>query len=495
MPQITVSNLTFAYEGSHDNVFENVSFSIDTDWKLGFVGRNGRGKTTFLKLLSGDYEYSGTIQAPAVSFRYFPYDVGDGSASAADAVKGVFPGLPDWELIRELNLLGLSEGVLYRPFQTLSPGERTKLLLCALFLGENAFPLIDEPTNHLDARGREALGEYLRKKRGFILVSHDRALLDSCTDHTLSINRASIEVIGGNFSLWQQEKQKKDSFELSENERLKKDIKRLKSAAEQSSRWADRAESVKLGKKKAAAGNTEAREYIGEQSRRMQQRRKNLERRQQGAISEKSALLKDVEQTEPLKLRPLQYRSVRIAQFRDTAVYFDGRAVVSGVSFALNRGDRVALAGPNGSGKSSLIRLFSEERPDFSGTVEIGSGLVLSLVPQDASFLKGAPEAFAKARGIDLSLFYAILRKLGFSREQFERDMEDYSGGQKKKALIAASLCESAHLYIWDEPLNYIDLQSRIQIEELLLRFSPTMLFAEHDRAFCANIATKTVVL
>ncbi|MGI6192832.1 MAG: ribosomal protection-like ABC-F family protein [Christensenellales bacterium] len=494
MPQITVSNLTFAYEGSYDNVFQDVSFTIDTGWKLGFVGRNGRGKTTFLKLLTGSYDYTGSIQTPAVNFRYFPYEV-DGSAVTVEAVRGVFPDLQDWELIRELNLLGLSEEVLYRPFHTLSPGERTKVLLCALFLGENAFPLIDEPTNHLDVRGREVLGEYLKSKRGFILVSHDRALLDSCTDHTLSLNRTSIEVTGGGFSVWLQEKEKCERHEISENERLRKDIKRLKSAAEQSRRWADEVESIKLGKKKAALGNNEERAYVAEQSRRMQQRRKNLERRQQQAIQDKSALLKDVEETEPLKLFPLRYHSERIARFADVSVSYGGREVLSRITFTLNRGDRVALIGPNGSGKTSLIRLFSDTPPDFAGTVEIGSGLTLSLVPQDASFLTGLAEDYAKNRGIDVSLFFAILRKLGFSREQFEKDMCSYSAGQKKKVLIAASLCESAHLYIWDEPLNYIDLQSRMQIEELLLRFAPTMLFVEHDRAFCENIATKTVLL
>ena len=91
------------------------------------------------------------------------------------------------------------------------------------------------------------------------------------------------------------------------------------------------------------------------------------------------------------------------------------------------------------------------------------------------------------------SLFLAILRKLGFERVQFEKDMGDYSAGQKKKVLLARSLCQSAHLYVWDEPLNYIDVLSRIQIEELLQAFRPTLLFVEHDRVFCENIATKVV--
>ena len=90
-------------------------------------------------------------------------------------------------------------------------------------------------------------------------------------------------------------------------------------------------------------------------------------------------------------------------------------------------------------------------------------------------------------------LLKALLRKLDFSRLQFEKNMESFSEGQKKKVLIARSLCEKAHLYIWDEPLNFIDIYSRMQIEELLLYWKPTLLFVEHDASFAQKIATKTV--
>ena len=96
---------------------------------------------------------------------------------------------------------------------------------------------------------------------------------------------------------------------------------------------------------------------------------------------------------------------------------------------------------------------------------------------------------------MDESLFKAILRKLDFARVQFEKDMADFSAGQKKKVLLAASLCTQAHLYVWDEPLNFIDVISRMQVEDLLLACRPTLLFVEHDRVFCENIATKTVEL
>lgn len=102
---------------------------------------------------------------------------------------------------------------------------------------------------------------------------------------------------------------------------------------------------------------------------------------------------------------------------------------------------------------------------------------------------------YAIVNGIDESLFKAILRKLDLSRVQLEKDMRDFSGGQKKKVLIAKSLCEKAHLLVWDEPLNFIDVISRIQIEELLFEYEPTILFVEHDSVFCDKIATKKILL
>ena len=125
----------------------------------------------------------------------------------------------------------------------------------------------------------------------------------------------------------------------------------------------------------------------------------------------------------------------------------------------------------------------------------MGSGLVISYVPQDTSYLKGMLSDFADENHIDESLFKAILRKMDFERIQFEKDIQDFSGGQKKKVLIAKSLCEQAHLYVWDEPLNFIDVYSRMQIEQLIKEFSPTMVFVEHDSVFRETVATKTVQL
>ena len=154
MSQIQISGLTFAYEGSYDNIFENVSLCLDTDWKLGLIGRTGKGKTTFLKLLTGEYESSGTILS-SVDFEYFPYQVENKAQLTYEIAESVNPAMEQWELLRELNLLDADAEILYRPFCTLSFGEQSKVLLASLFLKEHAFLLIDEPTNHLDGPARD----------------------------------------------------------------------------------------------------------------------------------------------------------------------------------------------------------------------------------------------------------------------------------------------------------------------------------------------------
>ena len=225
MSVISVKNLTFGYN-SAENVFENVSFQIDTSWRLGFIGRNGKGKTTFLKLLMGEYDYTGQIRAD-VQFEYFPYAVEDKRRQTRKVLKDIAGQTEDWILERELNLMGMDGSCLDREFCSLSGGEQAKSLLAAMFLKPNGFLLIDEPTNHLDMLGRERAADYLRTKQGFILVSHDRAFLDGCTDLVLSLERSGLTVQSGNFTSWYQNKSRQDAFEQAENQRLKKDIRRL----------------------------------------------------------------------------------------------------------------------------------------------------------------------------------------------------------------------------------------------------------------------------
>ena len=136
---------------------------------------------------------------------------------------------------------------------------------------------------------------------------------------------------------------------------------------------------------------------------------------------------------------------------------------------------------------------ISELNIEETGIIETASGIIVSYVNQDTSFLKGNIEDYCIKNGIDRSLFCALLRQLDMERVQFTKNMEDFSEGQKKKVLIASSLSIPAHIYIWDEPLNYIDVYARMQIEKLILEYKPTMLLVEHDVRFREEIATKQI--
>lgn len=225
--------------------------------------------------------------------------------------------------------------------------------------------------------------------------------------------------------------ERQQEFEASQNERLKKDISRLQKAAKRSAIWSDKVEASKVG----AADKG----YVGHKAAKMMKRSKVIEARQQQAIEQKSGLLKNAETADVLKIQPLEYHTDMLVSFSDV--------------------------------------------------------VVISYVAQDTSHLTGTLSEFAEKNNLNESLFKAVLRKMDFERVQFEKDMKDFSQGQKKKVLIAKSLCEQAHLYVWDEPLNFIDVYSRIQIERLIEQFAPTMLLVEHDAAFREKIATKVVEL
>lgn len=508
MSQIGVNHLTFCYEGSFDNIFEDVSFSIDTDWKLGFIGRNGKGKTTFLKLLLKEYPYEGTIGTSTV-FDYFPYGITPNQMQmpAAEFIEDIKCGCELWRVVCELEQLQESAQTLYRPFQTLSPGEQTKVLLAVLFSGENDFLLIDEPTNHLDQESREQVKNYLASKKGFILVSHDRELLDACIDHVLVLNRQTIEVQSGNFSSWWENKRRKDQFVQAENEKHLREIGKLRQTARRAAGWADKNESTKIGfdpvKEPDRCKGT--RPYIGAKTKKMQSRVTQFKRRMEREIEEKEGLLADLEKPVDLKLMPLEHHKKTLVHVRNYELQFmDGaEPLFTGLTFQIEQGDRIALHGGNGCGKSTLIKRILLEagagEPGLSvrenGVCETASGLVISYIDQDTSMLGGTISEFCRARELEESLFCAVLRQLDMERVQFSKHLEDYSEGQKKKVLIAASLLTPAHLYVWDEPLNYIDVFSRMQIEKLLLDYQPTMLFVEHDMRFREKIASKTVVL
>lgn len=517
MAQINVKDLTFGYESAAENVFEHVNFSVDTNWKLGFAGRNGKGKTTFLKLLMGEFEYSGKIST-TTAFDYFPYRVTEAQRElpVSAFMEELAANIEDWRVLIELDKLNAPAEILYRRFKELSNGEQTKALLAVLFSRDNYFLLIDEPTNHLDAGAREEVKEYLKSKKGFILVSHDRDLLDACIDHILVLNRSTIEVQAGTFSSWWENKARADAFHESENEKHLKEIGKLKEAAKRADRWASKSESSKIGYDpiKEPDRSISTRSHIGAKTKKMEKQKASFEKRIGREIEEKEGLLNDIEEKTELKFFPTKYFRKRMIYAQDYTFSYTGgeRPILSGLNLDLDTHERLILKGGNGCGKSTLIKAilaaddgYRNAHPEACeafmsnaktcGTLEVGSGLTISYICQDTSQLKGSLSDHIVKNGLDETLFKAVLRQMDFDRSQFTKNMEEYSEGQKKKVLIASSLVTSADLYIWDEPLNYIDVFSRMQLEELILKFEPSMILVEHDARFTEKVGTRELIL
>ena len=489
--QIQIHDLSFTYEGGWTPVFEHLSLSIDTSWRLGLIGRNGRGKTTFLHLLDGSLPGGPSLPLSPV---YFPFPVPYPELCAMDLVPCMDPETPLWRFEREARQLRLEERLLSQPFMHLSRGEQTRVLLALLFAREDVWPLIDEPTNHLDADGRRAVAEYLKHKPGFLLVSHDRAFLNACLDHVMSLNRSDVWVMQGNFDTFQARMDLQTQTERAKHRSLEGEIRRLEASARQAERWSQRAET---GKFHVASSEQAAldRGFVGARAAASMKKSKNTLRRREAELEEKQTLLKNVEHEAELRLEPLRHPKDVLISLQGGQIRYGDRVVADGIRLELRQGECLAVSGPNGCGKSSLLHSILGTSGALSGDLRLAPNLIFSPLPQTTEHLKGSIDELAEASDIDGTRLRAILRCMGCGREIFDQELQHMSEGQRKKVMIARSLCIPAHIYVWDEPLNFVDVISRMQLEQLICDFHPTMLLVEHDRSFLENISARIVPL
>ncbi|GAK30523.1 ATPase component of ABC transporter with duplicated ATPase domains [Weissella oryzae SG25] len=493
MSRITINDLSFSYAAN--TIFEHTDINLDDSWRLGLVGRNGRGKTTLLHLLTGAIKHP-AIQPSKLPFRYFPQTIDNPQALTSEVLAALADFEP-WQLERELSKLVVDLGVLNRPFASLSGGEQTKCLLALLFIESTNFPLLDEPTNHLDQASRQQVARYLQGKSGYIVVSHDQSFLDQVSDHILAIEQNQVVLYQGNYGTYLAEKERQDKYEQAQNERLKKDVSRLKATAREKTNWANNREADKYGNPHVkGSGAIVNNGYIGARAARTMKKAKNLEKRLQTELGKKEQLLQNVESVDALEIESLTTHHKIIAEFTNfTLGYVAGQPLFKPLNFKVLPGEIVALTGPNGIGKSSLLALLLAKFQGFTdGEYQLASNLQLSVVSQ-FSQNKGDLASYAQANGIEYERLLTNLRKLGLERQHFQQPIETLSVGQQRKVILAASLSKPAQLYIWDEPLNYLDLVNQEQLINLLQENAVTMILIEHNPAFIQALADKEVSL
>ncbi|MGE3062550.1 MAG: ribosomal protection-like ABC-F family protein [bacterium] len=522
MPSIIFNNVSFYYTTPYREIFKNLNLEIDTSWKCGLIGRNGKGKSTLFKLIHKELSpTAGFVKVPVKTFYFISLNANrDYDDKAKDAgldfigqyrqmerdmesmveksdiesIDRVGEIREEYEresgytirssIIREAAKMNLGEDILEQPFSTLSGGEKTKLLIASMFAYDNGFMLLDEPTNHLDIDSREIVAEYLSKKRGFIVVSHDRYFLDMCTDHTISMNKENIEMIKGNYSAWRDQYENKIYSEMQMNENLTREIKSLKRAADERRLWADAKED-----EVSSAGD---RGFVSHMAAKLMKRALNIERRMDENIIRKEKLLKDFEKTRDLKVESKDDIET-ILTVRNLSFGYDEKKIIDNLTFTIKQNNRIALIGQNGSGKTTLIKLILGELNADEGDIKLLSRAKVAYSSQEPLWQSGKLEDKIKEAQIDRTKFSQITGSMGIERNIFSFDIKDLSDGEKKKVDLARTLLEPSNLIIWDEPLNYMDVPSREMLERMILKYKPTMLFVEHDRYFIENTATDVV--
>ncbi|HIG61471.1 MAG TPA: ABC-F family ATP-binding cassette domain-containing protein [Gammaproteobacteria bacterium] len=361
------------------------------------------------------------------------------------------------------------------------------MLIVALFLKTDYYPLIDEPTNHLDMQGRMLLTDYLAYKDGFLLVSHDRYLLDGCVDHIVSINPQDVRVNKGNYSVWRQQMEFENEFEGRRKENLKREIKHLHHAAQQR-------RSGSLAKEKEKSGAFD-KGRIGHLAAKQMQRALSIETRIQKNIHAKEALLKNEEKKRQLKITTHRQQPGALLTINNLMIERGGKKVIRNLSLQIYPGDRVAITGSNGAGKTTLFDTISGRLQPTSGILKIPAHRKISRSFQEPLWNSGNLREKLLASSIEETQFRQFMSVYGIARDVFEQPLETFSQGQLKKVDLIRSMMEPTDLLIWDEPMNYIDVLSREQIEEAILSNEPTLLFTDHDRYFVENIASKLIDL
>ena len=512
MIDISVSGLVKEFEVGK-KILDGLTFQVDAGERVGLLGPNGCGKTTFLRILTGEvHPDEGDIvvapnkrmglisQIPVYPAGYTVEDVLDtafaplhemeeemtqlsqrmaeGESDSAllsryDKLSAAFQAGGGYETDTNKNKvcngLSIPGDMRERPFYMLSGGEKTRVNLARLILEDTDILLLDEPTNHLDLHAVEWLEDYVRRFKGTVVaISHDRYFLDRTISRVVEILDGKAEFYPGNYTYYAIEKERRYQEKLKQYEKEQAKIKQLQEAADKLHLWA----------------------FMGADK--LHKRAFSMERR-----------IERIRQTEkPTKAKAMtqrfgerEFSGDEVMHLKDLEKSFGDRRLFHGMDLLVEGGERIALIGDNGTGKSTLLKiLMGEEQPD-GGRVRFGPSVRTAYLPQIIRF--DHPERslvdtmlYAK-HGITTQAARDRLGAFNFRGEDVFKPVSVLSGGEQSRLRLCMLMDEEINLLILDEPTNHLDIASREWIEEAVEAYEGALLFVSHDRYFINRFATR----
>ena len=493
-------------------LFENVSFNIENNTKMGFIGANGVGKTTLFRTITGEEDFEGNIvksadlkigvmeQTPPSSESMTAYDYtvevfsrffeiekemevirlalekGEGDTTRLinrqEALNTEYirnDGLTFRSRTRSMLLgLGFLESELNLPMNSLSGGQKTRLSLARTLLSEANFLLLDEPTTHLDIDAVRFLEDFLRNcNKAFIVISHDRYFLDKVTNTTIELEMRKITLYTGSYSTFVEKKEQVRLATERKYENTIAEIKRIEGIIEQQKRW-NRERNIRTAEHK----------------------QKSIDRLEE-------TLEKPEEDTSKIRFRfTAERKSGNDVLFvKNLGMRYGEKALFENVSFEIKRGERVFLLGPNGCGKSTLYKMIKGTVPAPKDSVIFGTNVDCAYYDQDRSDISGGKDVESELWDVyprmDRTQVRSALAAFLFKGDDVFKSTDTLSGGEKARLSLLQIMLTGANFLLLDEPTNHLDIRSKEALENAIENFEGTVFIISHDRYLINKMADK----
>lgn len=521
------------------SVLDNVSLTVYPRGRIALVGENGSGKTSLFRILTGRLKPdSGEVSLVRdVRLGYLEQDFADlesnSERTCLEASLEPFAYLMELEsriealsdalaeereeektakLLAEMgeaqhrfeleggyNIrprveatlagLGLREEIWNHQVARMSSGERMRLALARILLGDYDLILFDEPTNHLDIPAREWLEEHLAGlRRAYVVASHDRRFLDKVATKVAHLDRGKLKLYSGNYSVFRRQRQEQDEAGWRNYEKSQKKARKLRRQAQAYRSWAGAAEKGKRG----AADKG----FVSHKAAKLMKRGLAVQRRLEEA-AEQARSAKPFEK-DPIKIDFRSSGARNLLSVENLAVgYAEDHPLATEISFDLSSGGKIAVLGPNGCGKSALLRTIMGEIPPLAGRFRLAPAVRVGYFDQDVRQI--SPDATALQAvletGRDETLARTVMGRVRVRRETVNKPAGKLSSGERAKVLLAKLILGGHNLLVLDEPTNHLDIETQDVLLAALKEFPGVVLFVSHDRHFIEALATETLSL